>query len=86
MAHFYGTVQGARGEASRLGHKRDGLRTVAASWSGAIEVAAYQREDGVDCARISFRQHHGHGTSRLIYDGPISGDGFPGLRNPDLDN
>lgn len=45
MAHFYGEIQGSRGEASRLGNKKSGFRTVAASWSGAIETYVYWDED-----------------------------------------
>jgi hypothetical protein len=30
MAHYYGTLQGQAGEATRLGNKRSGLTTVAA--------------------------------------------------------
>lgn len=38
MAHFYGTLQGNRGEASRLGTKDSGITTYAASWEGAVRV------------------------------------------------
>lgn len=45
MAHFYGEIQGNKGEASRLGSKQSGFRTVAASWSGAIETYIYWDKD-----------------------------------------
>jgi hypothetical protein len=38
MSHFYGTLQGTRGEATRCGTKNSGLVAYAASWSGAIRV------------------------------------------------
>lgn len=38
MAHFLGEVSGSRGKASRLGTKKSGLKTTAASWAGAITV------------------------------------------------
>ena len=38
MSHFYGTLQGNRGEATRCGTKNSGLVTYAASWSGAIRT------------------------------------------------
>ena len=38
MSHFYGTLQGSRGEATRCGTKNSGLTTCAAGWSGAISV------------------------------------------------
>lgn len=73
MAHFYGSIQGQRGEASRLGSKASGLRVVAASWQGAIQTYLYER-DGEDRARVSFIQwHNGAGTNKVLYDGPVSG-------------
>jgi hypothetical protein len=38
MARFYGTVQGGRGEVSRLGHASSGIRVSACSWRGRIET------------------------------------------------
>lgn len=38
MAHFYGTLKGARGEATRCGTKNSGVTTYAAGWGGAIKV------------------------------------------------
>ena len=72
MARFYGSLCGSRGEASRLGTKSSGLRTVAASWNGAVEVQLYER-DGVDYARVALMPWHGHGAQRELYDGPVSG-------------
>lgn len=72
MAHFRGSIQGARGEASRLGGKQSGLTTYAASWEGAIRTTLYFSEKhDCDCARIEMVQHCGRGASALIYDGPI---------------
>jgi hypothetical protein len=70
MAHFYGTLQGNRGEASRLGTPNSGLDVTAASWQGAISVRLYARGD-VDCATIRMRKWHGSGEDKLIYDGPV---------------
>ena len=76
MAHFYGTLQGQRCEATRCGSKGGGLTTVAASWQGAVSVTLYHDEEtGNDMARVSLRPWHGHGTSATIYDGPVSGAG-----------
>lgn len=72
MAHFYGTIQGSRGEASRLGGKESGLRVYAASWSGAVGVRLYEK-DGVDYANVYLTKHHGAGTEKSLYDGPVSG-------------
>jgi hypothetical protein len=72
MAHFYGTVQGARGEGSRTGGKKSGLTTVAASWQGAVRVFLYE-EGGIDRARVELKPWCGRGTTRLLYDGPCDG-------------
>jgi hypothetical protein len=47
MAHFYGTLKGNRGEATRMGSRESGVTTYAAGWKGAIRVTVFQ-EDGVD--------------------------------------
>ena len=38
MSHFYGTIKGTKGEATRCGDKRKGYRAIAAGWRGAIET------------------------------------------------
>lgn len=78
MAHFYGTLQGARGQASRLGTKASDLLAVAASWEGAVSTKVYFNDDaGCDYARVMLIPWHGNGTSRVLYDGPVSGKNAP---------
>lgn len=72
MAHFYGTLQGARGEASRLGHAKSGLRTEACSWQGKVSTYLYEK-DGVDYAHVRLGTHNGAGTDRTLYNGPVRG-------------
>ena len=72
MAHFRGTTSGGRGEASRLGTKASGIRVEAQSWAGKVVVTLEER-DGVDFARVTLEPHHGAGTFRALYDGPVSG-------------
>jgi hypothetical protein len=67
MAHFYGTVQGNRGEATRCGSKR-GLETWAAGWGGAIRVQVYH-QDGQDYVRVTKQPWHGMGKFEVIYEG-----------------
>jgi hypothetical protein len=76
MAKFYGAVRGQRGEATRLGGKKSGIETIAASWQGAVKVELYDR-DGKDFARVSLMPWHGHGTNAIIYDGPVCPDQPP---------
>lgn len=76
MAHFYGKLQGQRGLATRLGGKLSGLETIAASWQGAIKVSLwYDDKKQVDMATVSMIPWNGQGTSKIIYQGPVSGLG-----------
>ena len=69
MARFRGTLQGSRGEASRLGDTNSGLRVEACSWSGKIVVVldsddtdvGRKAEKRTDVVRISASDH---GNSR----------------------
>lgn len=76
MAHFYGTVQGMRGEASRMGSKNSGMTTYTASWRGAVRCHAYH-EDGKDCVVVSLVPWQGRGVSKELYRGPIGGEEKP---------
>ena len=72
MSHFYGTLKGIRGEASRCGSKGSGIVTHAASWKGAIRVEVYHDEKtGRDKFRVDETQWHGHGVSRLLAQGDL---------------
>lgn len=46
MAHFYGGLQGNRGEANRCGTKQSGISVWAQSWRARVEVELYSRNDG----------------------------------------
>jgi hypothetical protein len=70
MSHFYGTVQGGRGEATRTGHKTTGLTTTAASWSGAIRVRLYH-DNGVDCYIVEQESWRGRGVYEPIAEGVL---------------
>lgn len=71
MAHFYGRMKGAKGETSRLGTKASGLRANLASWQGCVQVHLYANEE-VDHVRVTLDTHHGQGTFRVLYDGPVN--------------
>jgi hypothetical protein len=75
MAHFRGTIKGVRGEASRLGTKASGLTANIASWQGAVDVRLWHDEEtGQDMAEVSLSLHHGVGTNRVLYSGPVNGE------------
>jgi len=74
MAHFYGTIKGSCGKASRLGTKASGLHTVTASWHGAVSVYLwYDADSSQDMVRVSLMPWRGQGMDHLLYVGPVSG-------------
>jgi len=64
MSHFYGTLQGSRGEATRCGTKDSGIVTYAAGWNGAIRVVVWE-EENVDRYTVSLTSWQGSGGSSL---------------------
>ena len=72
MAHFYGRTKGSRGAASRLGGKKSGLTTTAASWSGAICVELrHDTTTGKDKFVVTQTPWHGCGVNETIASGTI---------------
>ena len=69
MSHFYGVLNGAKGEATRAGTKRSGLTVTAASWVGAIRVELSLDAEGRDCFRVLQTPWHGAGVSELLAEG-----------------
>lgn len=67
MARFYGTIQGARGEATRLGHKNSGMRVTAQSYNGDVMVNLNAAGD-TDVAFIAVEGHDGTGRFCLFSD------------------
>ena len=70
MAKFFGTVQGGRGKATRLGHS--GLSVTAQSYEGSVIVNLYE-VDGAHHVSINV----GEGSTSMgtynLYRGPIKG-------------
>lgn len=76
MAHFRGTVQGGRTEASRLGHKGTGITVQAQSWQGKVVVyLSHDEKTGKDIAEVVLSSHHGGGVEqpRVLFRGPVDG-------------
>lgn len=71
MSHFYGRVRGGRSSATRCGHKSTGLRVVAQSLQGDVNVELWHA-DGVDMAHVCFTSHGYSGRDVTLYSGPIS--------------
>ena len=75
MAHFYGTLQGARGKATRCGSKGSGIETTAAGWGGAVTVRVYEH-DGADCFEVTLHPWQGSGgQSKLLARGALCARG-----------
>jgi hypothetical protein len=69
MARFYGTVQGGRGRATRLGHATTGLTVTAESWQGRLHVHL-STEGEEDHIELLIK---GDGMPyRTLYRGPIA--------------
>lgn len=73
MAHFYGTLQGNRGQASRCGTKGSGLHIRAGSWQGGIQVdLEYDPATGTNMAYVSqIKWRNGVGVNKVLYSGPV---------------
>ena len=70
MSHFYGTVQGNRGEGTRCGTKDSGMTTYTASWDGAIRCTTYVKNN-VDWVLVEKTKWQGVGEHKILYHGPI---------------
>jgi hypothetical protein len=66
MAHFRGTLQGMKGEASRYGSKASGMRVTANGWDiGATVELSHDPKTGKDTVVISITR--GSHDSSPIY-------------------
>lgn len=75
MSHFYGTLQGGRGRASRCGTKKSGMETICASWKGAIMCRAWHDPaTGEDRVVVTKMPWHGAGERKELYAGQIGSD------------
>ncbi len=63
MSRFRGTVQGNRGEASRLGSKKNGLLTECNGWNGGVSVHAEVNDKDEDIFYVYATNGSGNGIS-----------------------
>ena len=68
MAHFRATIQGARGEASRLGHKNTGITTRTNGWDiGAFVKLHYDKATDRDILTVVVNRGSGVcGNGRIM--------------------
>jgi len=53
MSHFYASIQGSRGEATRTGSKASGIVGHVRGWNIGCRVYASVNENGEDCVTVS---------------------------------
>jgi hypothetical protein len=64
MAHFYASIQGNRGEATRCGSKTSGLTSTVSGWDIGVEVTLeYDANLGTDIVHI-YATEGSNGCSR----------------------
>lgn len=81
MAHFRGTLQGMRGETSRLGSKSSGLTADCDGWQGGVRVSLYVNDAGEDSAQVELTDGSGSdGLAVTVYQGPIGSNTREALR------
>jgi hypothetical protein len=82
MSHFYGTLKGNKGEATRAGSKNSGIITYAASWRGAIVTRVYHDEKtDEDVFTVSQTTWQGSGIQEALAQGVI---GKPAKQNSEI--
>ena len=76
MSHYYGTLQGQAGQATRRGSKSSGLTVQAASWDGVVTVSLHHCPiSGKDRYEVTLGPWQGTGgPTRLIAEGSIQGN------------
>ena len=67
MSHFYGVLEGSRGQATRCGTKSSGVNVTAAGWQGAIVThVRYNADKDRDEYRVYLEPWHGSGGDRRL--------------------
>ena len=76
MAQFYGEVKGSGfAPIHRVGTKKSGLESIAASCEGGIRVVlTHDESEGRDYARIESIQWPSRRLIEVLYEGPIASE------------
>jgi hypothetical protein len=70
MAQYYGTIQGNRGEASRIGHKTSGLHSVTNAWGiGCTVLLSWDSSKQCDMIQIYLTDGSNGNKSQLLWSG-----------------
>ncbi len=54
MSHFYGYLQGNKGQATRCGSKNSGIKAHIRSWNNDVHTNLSADENGEDVLRVDF--------------------------------
>lgn len=65
MAQFRATIQGQRGEASRLGSKASGISAYVNGWNSGVKVIG-RHTDGQDVFDVYATSGSGYGPSKFL--------------------
>lgn len=52
MSKFYATIQGNKGEASRMGSKKSGIEGHIRGWNEGAKVTCFVDDEGRDCVSV----------------------------------
>lgn len=83
MARYQASIQGSRGEASRLGSPSSGITAMARGWEGGAKVVMWEGEDGEDYISISVGPHSNVGQVTIV-NAPIKALIAQAQHDPDL--
>lgn len=80
MAHFYASIQGQRGEATKLGSKSSGIQGHIRGWNIGARIQCFVNSKGEDMVQVwitpgsngAGREHMIFSGSRKDYDAMIS--------------
>jgi galactokinase len=72
MSHFYGVMQGNRGETTRGGTKGSGIQATVAGWGGCITVVlTHNTETGQDEYEVRQAPWRGTGVYEVLATGVV---------------
>lgn len=66
MAHFYGRIQGSRGEATRMGTKNSGIHGTVETWSYIITSDLWHDSEGQDRVEVRLTGKYGERVGTLF--------------------
>lgn len=73
MSHFYGGVQGGKGEATRCGFKNSGIRAYIKTWSTIMNISLHHSEDDgknyYTVMGVTFLEEDGYAMAQILEEG-----------------